>query len=180
MMTDLRKAQNRMAFGKEEQEVGYGTGDGTQGMGMIGQSEDGRVRATQIDQRTKAKLSKKNPGWGTATPGSGLASSLRGIGQGGGASVLQGHGLRSTGVGSGGGTGTNSVIAFTPFQGLELVNPRAKEEADRKRKAEEDRWFKSGTFTQIGGNSAPPPLAKVDSGGFKVPAIPAIKRVKKN
>ena len=63
-MTELRKQQNRMAFGKEEQEVGYGAGDSTEGLGMIGQNIDGRVRATQIDQRTKAKLSKKNPGWG--------------------------------------------------------------------------------------------------------------------
>jgi U4/U6 small nuclear ribonucleoprotein PRP31 len=179
-VTDLRKAQNRMAFGKEEQEVGYGTGEGTQGMGMIGQTNDGRVRATQIDQRTKAKLSKKNPGWGGATPGSGLASSLRGFGQGGGQSVLQGHGLRSSGVGAGGGTGTNSVISFTPIQGLELALPKAKEDMERKRKAEEDRWFKSGTFTQIGGGSAPKaPEGKVDSAGFKVPAIPTIKRLKK-
>jgi U4/U6 small nuclear ribonucleoprotein PRP31 len=180
-ITDLRKAQNRMAFGKEEQEVGYGTGEGTQGMGMIGQTDDGRVRATQIDQRTKAKLSKKNPGWGGATPGSGLASSLRGFGQGGGQSVLQGHGLRSSGVGAGGGTGTASVISFTPFQGLELAVPKAKEDMERKRKAEEDRWFKSGTFTQIGGGSTPKaPQAKVDSAGFKVPALPTIKRLKKS
>ena len=32
-MTDLRKAQNRMAFGKEEAEVGFG--DSTKGMGMM-------------------------------------------------------------------------------------------------------------------------------------------------
>jgi U4/U6 small nuclear ribonucleoprotein PRP31 len=179
-MTDLRIAQNRMVFGKEEKEVGYGTGETTAGLGMIGQSTDGRVRATQIDQRTRAKLSKKNPGWGGATPGSGLASSLRGFGQGGGASVLPGSGLRTSGVGAGAGAGagagTASVISFSTFQGLELVNPKAKEEMERKRKAEEDRWFKSGTFTQIGGGAEQP--AKVDSDGFKKPAIPAIKRVK--
>ena len=183
-MTDLRRAQNRMAFGKEEAEVGVG--DETEGLGMIGSAAtDGKVRATQIDQRTKAKLSKKNPGWGfgSASGAGGLASSLRGFGQGtGNATVLQSHGLRSSGVGSGAGAGTTSIIAFTPFQGLELVNPRAKEEMERKRKAEEDRWFKSGTFTQIGGAASAStekvPEAKVDAAGFKVPALPALKRLK--
>jgi U4/U6 small nuclear ribonucleoprotein PRP31 len=56
-------------------------------------------------------------------------------------------------------------------QGLELVDPRAREAASRKRKADEDRWFKGGSFTQLGGSS------KVDAGGFKVPALP-MKRPK--
>lgn len=179
-MTDLRKAQNRMAFGKEEQEVGYGTGDGTKGLGMIGAQDSGRIRAQQIDQRTKAKLSKKNPGWGGTTSNvGGMASSLRGFGQGAGnASVLRGHGLRTAGVGSVATAGTSS-IAFTPVQGLELVDPKVREEMNRKRKAEEDRWFKGGTFTQIGGpggqsNGAP---AAVDSAGFKVPQLPARKKM---
>jgi U4/U6 small nuclear ribonucleoprotein PRP31 len=78
------------------------------------------------------------------------------------------------------GTGTASVIAFTPFQGLELVNPKVKGEMERKRTAEEDRWFKSGTFTQIGSGIAVAPKteAKVDAAGFKVPALPALKRLK--
>ena len=176
-MTDLRKAQNRMAFNKEEAEVGYGTGDGTKGLGMIGAQDDGRIRAQQIDQRTRAKLSKKNPGWGGATPVGGTSTSLRGFGAGlGTASTLKNAGLRSSGVGSGlrtqiGNTGgTTSTIAFTPVQGLELVDPKAREERDRKRKAEEDRWFKGGTFTQIGGGG------KKDSEGFKVPALPVKKQ----
>lgn len=175
-MTDLRKAQNRMAFGKEEAEVGFG--DSVKGMGMIGQKDDGRVRAQQIDQRTRAKLSKKNPGWGGATPVGGTATSLRGFGGGalGTASTLKSAGLRTSGVGSGLKTnvgnmgGTTSTIAFTPVQGLELVDPKVREEMNRKRKAEEDRWFKGGTFTQISGST--PQAAKVDSAGFKVPALP--------
>ncbi|KAF2088934.1 Nop domain-containing protein [Saccharata proteae CBS 121410] len=174
-MTDLRKAQNRMAFGKEEAEVGYGTGEGTKGLGMIGQSNDGRIRAQQIDQRTRAKLSKKNPGWGgTATSASGTATSLRGTGTGT-SSVLRGHGLRTAGVGGGAaGAGTASTISFTPVQGLELVDPKAREEMNRKKRAEEERWFKGGTFTFGGG--AATPAAKVDAAGFKVPALPAKKR----
>ncbi|KAF2018698.1 Nop domain-containing protein [Aaosphaeria arxii CBS 175.79] len=172
-MTEIRKAQNRMAFGKEEKEAGYGTGDSTVGMGMIGATDTGRLRAQQIDQRTRAKLSKKNPGWGGESS-LGAASSLKGFGQGGTATTLRAQGLRTTGVG--GNTGTSS-IAFTPVQGLELVDPRARDEMNRKRKAEEDRWFKGGTFTQIGNGGAP---AKVDSAGFKVPSLPIKKQKLEN
>ncbi|MCJ1475883.1 U4/U6-U5 snRNP complex subunit prp31 [Lambiella insularis] len=172
-MTDLRKAQNRMAFGKEEKEVGYGTGEGTKGLGMIGQVNEGRIRSLQIDQRTKAKLSKNNKGWGGATPFAGAASSLRGFGQGAGnATTLRAHGLRSSGVGGAGAAGTASSIAFTPVQGLELADPKSLNELKRKRDAEEDRWFKGGTFTQVsGGQSAPP--GESTNGGFKVPQLPA-------
>lgn len=161
-MTEIRKAQNRMAFGQEEKEVGYG--DSTKGMGMIGATDSGRLRAQQVDHKTKAKLSKKNPGWGGETT-LGAASSLKGFGAGGTATSLRAQGLRTGGVGLQG-SGMSSV-AFTPVQGLELVDPRAREEASRKRKAEEDRWFKGGSFTQLGG--------KTDAAGFKVPALPMKK-----
>ncbi|KAK0115141.1 U4/U6-U5 snRNP complex subunit prp31 [Cadophora gregata f. sp. sojae] len=174
-MTDLRKAQNRMVFGKEEKEVGYGTGEGTKGMGMIGQANDGRIRNLQVDQRTRAKLSAKNKGWGGATPIGGSASSLRGFGQGAGSGIdLRGKGLRASGVGTtvGAGSGTASSLAFTPVQGLELVDPKMQAEMSRKRKAEEDRWFKGGTFTQVGGGGsmgppALPPNKKIDTGKGK-------------
>ncbi|KAF2833038.1 Nop domain-containing protein [Ophiobolus disseminans] len=160
--SELAKAQNRMVFGKEEKEVGYG--DSTRGMGMIGATDTGRLRAQQIDPKTRAKLSKKQgAGWGGDTT-LGAASSIKGFGGGGTATSLRAHGLRTGGVGLGG-AGTSS-IAFTPVQGLELVDPRAREEASRKRKADEDRWFKGGSFTQLGGAS------KMDAGGFKVPALP--------
>ena len=173
-MTDLRKAQNRMAFGKEEREVGYGTGEGTKGLGMIGVNDDGRIRAQKIDQRTKAKLSKNNKGWGTATPFGGTASSLRGFGQGAGAgnsTVLGGnHGLRTAGVNAT--SGTASSVAFTPVQGLELVDPKRQAELKRKRDEEHNRWFKDGTFTQVGGGAASKVNGAADKDGFKVPALP--------
>ncbi|EFW19195.1 U4/U6-U5 snRNP complex subunit prp31 [Coccidioides posadasii str. Silveira] len=169
-MTELRKAQNRLAFGKEEKEVGYGTGEGTKGLGMLGQENLGRIRAAQIDQRTKAKLSKSNKGWGATSAVGGTVSSLRGFGQGAGnASVLRSQGLRTAGVGPSVGSGIASTIAFTPVQGLELVDPKAQAELNRKRKAEEDRWFKSGTFTQVGSQSS-------ENGGFKVPQLPPLKK----
>lgn len=188
-MTDLRKAQNRMAFGREEAETGYGTGEGTKGMGMIGQSDEGRVRALKVDQRTRAKLSKKNPGWGVSggggmasTMGGGTASSLRGVGQGasaGNASVLKGHGLKTSGLATsmGSGAGTASSLAFTPKQGLELVDPKAKAEMDRKNRVEEDKYFKGGTFTQVGGGtSMVNGASKHDSGGFKIPPLPGKRK----
>lgn len=187
-MTDLRKAQNRMAFGKEEKEVGYGAGESTKGLGMIGQANAGQIRNLQVDQRTKAKLSKHNKGWGAATPlGGGTASSLRGFGSGAGgnATVLRAQGLRSSGVGTttGAGSGTASSLAFTPVQGLELVDPKVQAEINRKRKAEEDKWFKGGTFTMIGGGggggqpSGGPGTVVTDQDGFKVPPLPARKKV---
>ncbi|PVI07173.1 Nop domain-containing protein [Periconia macrospinosa] len=167
-MTELRKAQNRMVFGKEEKEVGYGTGDTTRGMGMMGADDSGRLRRHQIDPKTRAKLSKKNAGWGGDTT-FGSNTSLQSFGAGGTSTALRASGLRAGGVGNGpaGGAGTSS-IAFTPVQGLELVDPKAREEMSRKRKAEDDRWFKGGTFTQLGTNTT----TKVDAGGFKVPALP--------
>ena len=180
-MTDLRKEQNRMAFGKEEREIGYA--DSSKGLGMIGQQNDGRIRSIQTDQRTRAKLSKTSKGWGTATPiGSGTTTSLRGFGQGGGNStVLRAqHGLRSSGVGD----GTASSIAFTPVQGLELVDPKKQAELKRKAAADDDRWFKGGTFTQLGAGSGAAPASGAGVGGgavkdgFKVPGLPARKTAK--
>ena len=167
-MTDLRKQQNRMVFGKEEKEVGYG-GD-TKGLGMIGQENDGRIRGTQVDKRTMAKLSKKNPGWGgsgTATSlNSGTSTSLKTFGMGGNATSLRAQGLRTSGVGAG--SGIASSVAFTPVQGLELVDPKVQAELKRKREAEAAGYFSSGTFTQVGSG-------KTD-GGFKVPAMPPNKK----
>ncbi|KAG7292276.1 hypothetical protein NEMBOFW57_002311 [Staphylotrichum longicolle] len=175
-MTELRKAQNRVAFGKEEQEVGYGVGDSTKGMGMIGQRDDGRLRVAQIDNRTRAKLSAKSKGWGGASSlTSGSASSLRGLGGGGvsNLSLASSKGLRTSGVGTTLGSataGTVSSLAFTATQGLELVDPKVQAELSRKRKADEDRWFKSGSFTQVGG-------AGNGNDGFKKPELPPNKRV---
>ncbi|KAI0025462.1 pre-mRNA splicing factor [Xylariomycetidae sp. FL0641] len=185
-MTDLRKAQNRMAFGQEEKETDYGTSDNTVGLGMIGQGTDGRIRGMQIDNRTRAKLSQKHKGWGGASSlGGGSASSLRGFGQAGSNIDLRGKGLRTSGVGSslnGGAAGTSSSLAFTPVQGLELVDPKVQADLKRKREAEQDRWFKGGTFTQVasstnGGMAAPPASKKVDTGAGKMgpPSLPKKK-----
>jgi len=53
--TELRKMQNRMAFGEAEEEVG--AFDQTKGLGMIG---SGKVRANVGEAKSRAKMSKAN------------------------------------------------------------------------------------------------------------------------
>ena len=164
-MTDLAKEQNRMAFGKEEQEVGYA--DSSKGMGMIGQKNDNRIRATQTDGRNRGKLSKNNKGWGGATPLPGGASSIRGFGTSTGAvSLAPGSGLRTSGVGAG--DGTASTIAFTPVQGLELGAGGYKRKAIGLPGMDKPDYF-SGKASSLGGGK--------EKDGFKIPALPA-KKVK--
>lgn len=52
-MTELRAARNRMAFGDQEEEVGYG--DETEGLGMAAK-QIGKIRAAAADQRSKGKF----------------------------------------------------------------------------------------------------------------------------
>ncbi|KAF3907472.1 hypothetical protein AA313_de0200078 [Arthrobotrys entomopaga] len=142
-MTELRKQQNRMVFGEAEREVSYG--DSTKGLGMIGVQDSGKIRATKVDPRTRAKLSKNNLGWGT--PAGGGQSVINPFKNNPG--LMSSFGARSTA----GVSGTASSLAFTPVQGIELVDPKVKQEMERKRKAESDRWFQSGAFTQVGDQS---------------------------
>ncbi|CAO3621879.1 unnamed protein product [Cunninghamella blakesleeana] len=73
-MTELRAARNRMTFGEAEEEVGYG--DETEGLGMAAK-QLGKIRASQIDQRTKVKAPKlKSFNNSSGIQTSGLASSL--------------------------------------------------------------------------------------------------------
>lgn len=175
-MTDLRKAQNRMAFGRQEEETGYGTGDSTRGLGMIGQEQTGRIRALQVDQRTRAKLGKYNPGWGTATPTGGSQSRIGGAQSILGSRSSAGPGLAALGgrstFGGAGPSGTASSLAFTPVQGIELIDPKVAAERKRKAAAEEDRYFAGGTFSMVGGGSSTLPNKKVDTGKAKGLMLP--------
>ncbi|KAF3932264.1 hypothetical protein ABW19_dt0203038 [Dactylella cylindrospora] len=145
-MTELRKQQNRMVFAEAEKEISYG--DSTKGMGMMGMQDSGKIRATKIDPRTRAKLSKNNLGWGTPAGGhQSVVNPFKNTPGAGG--MMSTFGARSTA----GVSGTASSLAFTPVQGIELVDPKVKQEMERKRKAEADKWFQSGTFTQVGDQS---------------------------
>ncbi|CAB4492981.1 unnamed protein product [Rhizophagus irregularis] len=109
-VTELRKAQNRMAFGVAEDETG--SFDKTKGLGLIGQNS-GKIRASVADPRVKAKAPKRHQFLGSSGATSGLSSSL----------------------------------AFTPVQGIELINP---EERQRKVKEANDRYFGGGAFLKVG------------------------------
>jgi U4/U6 small nuclear ribonucleoprotein PRP31 len=137
-MTELRKMQNRVRFGEEEEETG--AFDETVGMGMISSKGDGGRIRSQAGQATgaKAKMSKRNQD---------RINTLKASRSG--ASVLDSAGGESS--------GTASSLSFTPVQGIELVDP------SRQRKVDEAnaKWFKEGSFSVMPGakssNSMGPP-----------------------
>lgn len=92
--TELRKMQNRMEFGKPEDETGMD--DETVGLGMIGASS-GRVRGETVDARSKAKLSRANK----------IRTQL----------------LGRSAVSSDAKSGTSTSLSFTPVQGIEIITP---------------------------------------------------------
>ncbi|XP_064110499.1 U4/U6 small nuclear ribonucleoprotein Prp31-like [Macrobrachium nipponense] len=101
-VTDLRKAQNRMNFGEIEEDayqddLGYTRG-------QLGKGGAGRIRKVTVDEKTRVRLSK------TLQKEVQRQSSL------GGQTTVR----RQV-------AGTASSVAFTPLQGLEIVNPQAAE-----------------------------------------------------
>lgn len=101
-MTEFRKHANRMNFADIEddayqEDLGYTRG-------TIGKASTGRIRLPQVDEKTKVRISKtlqknlqKQQIWGGSTTVKKQIS------------------------------GTASSVAFTPLQGLEIVNPQAAE-----------------------------------------------------
>ncbi|KAL8286285.1 hypothetical protein RQP46_004773 [Phenoliferia psychrophenolica] len=115
-MTELRKLQNRMKFGEAEEETG--AYDETMGLGMIG-SSSGKIRAQGGEAKSAAKLNKAQRGKLAAfkSASNGMATS-----------------------------GLASSLAFTPVQGLELIDPsKLRTKVDDAN----SRWFASGAFTHI-------------------------------
>jgi U4/U6 small nuclear ribonucleoprotein PRP31 len=110
IVTELRKSQNRMAFGVPEDEAS--SFDKTKGLGLIGPNS-GKIRSPVADPRVKAKTPRKQQYMGSSGATSGLSSSL----------------------------------AFTPVQGIELINP---EETQRKIKEANDKYFSGGQFLKVG------------------------------
>lgn len=100
--TDFRKFANRMNFADIEsdayqEDLGYTRG-------TIGKGGTGRIRLPQIDEKTKVRISKT------------LQKNLQKQQQWGGSTTVKKHV-----------SGTSSSVAFTPLQGLEIVNPQAAE-----------------------------------------------------
>ncbi|KAL5019217.1 hypothetical protein ScPMuIL_004939 [Solemya velum] len=102
-LTGMRKAANRMNFGEIEEDA-YQDDLGFS-LGAIGKSNSGGIRGPVVDSKTKARISKtlqqkiqkQNQTWGGST------TVKRSV------------------------SGTASSVAFTPLQGLEIVNPQAAE-----------------------------------------------------
>ena len=134
-MTELRKMQNRMEFGKQEEEaMGY---DESVGLGMINSSASGKVRAQTAEARSKGKISRANKN---------RLAALRG----------------ATAGANGGGVldGTASSLSFTPVQGIELVDPSKRKSGE----GQDAKWFKQGQFSllpgakgNLPGSMGPPP-----------------------
>ncbi|XP_062890941.1 U4/U6 small nuclear ribonucleoprotein Prp31 [Mobula hypostoma] len=102
-LTEIRKQANRMCFGEIEEDA-YQEDLGFS-LGTLGKSGSGRVRAAQVNEATKARISKS------------LQRTLQkqSVVYGGKSTIRD----RSS--------GTASSVAFTPLQGLEIVNPQAAE-----------------------------------------------------
>ena len=104
-VTEMRKQANRMNFGEIEEDVyqnDLGYSRGNIGKGGVG---SGGIRMAQIDERTKVRASQT------------LKRSLqKEQATFGGATTVKKHI-----------SGTASSVAFTPLQGLEIVNPSAQE-----------------------------------------------------
>lgn len=126
-LTELRKMQNRVEFGKEEEEAG--AFDETMGLGMINTKASGKIRAVSANASSKAKLSKANKAR--------LATLNR-----------PSLSLHSSGPGSST-SGTASSLSFTPVQGIELVDPSRQKKADEANA----KWFREGQFSLLPGTS---------------------------
>ncbi|KAI5701123.1 U4/U6 small nuclear ribonucleoprotein Prp31 [Diaphorina citri] len=103
-MTELRKQQNRLSFADIEddayqEDLGYSRG-------TIGKTGAGRIRTPQVDEKTKVRISKT------------LQKNLQRQQVWGGSTTVKKQV-----------SGTTSSIAFTPLQGLEIVNPQAAEKS---------------------------------------------------
>ncbi|XP_046740765.1 U4/U6 small nuclear ribonucleoprotein Prp31 [Diprion similis] len=101
-ITEFRKHANRMNFADIEndayqEDLGYSRG-------TIGKTGTGRIRLPQIDEKTKVRISKT------------LQKNLQKQQQWGGSTTVKKQV-----------SGTASSVAFTPLQGLEIVNPQAAE-----------------------------------------------------
>ncbi|KXJ71059.1 U4/U6 small nuclear ribonucleoprotein Prp31 [Aedes albopictus] len=102
-ITEFRKQANRMNFGDidedaYQEDLGYTRG-------TIGKTGTGRIRLPQIDEKTKVRISKT------------LQKNLQKQQQVWGGSTTVKKQV----------SGTASSVAFTPLQGLEIVNPQAAE-----------------------------------------------------
>nr|CAG4640865.1 EOG090X06EY [Eulimnadia texana] len=121
-LTELRKQANRMTFAEIEEDayqddLGYTRGN-------IGKGGPGRIRGATVDEKTKVRISKT------------LQRNLQRQQAYGGTTTVKKQVA-----------GTASSVAFTPLQGLEIVNPQA---AEKKVNEANARYFSNtGSFVKV-------------------------------
>lgn len=103
-ITEMRRQASRVTFGEisedvYQQHVGFGVGS------LAKESASGKIRNPNVDKKTQVSISKR------------LQRNL--------ANMNQAYGGKSTVRGQI--SGTASSVAFTPLQGIEIVNPKAAE-----------------------------------------------------
>ncbi|CAK9300160.1 unnamed protein product [Gordionus sp. m RMFG-2023] len=121
-LTEMRKQANRMTFAHIEddayqEDLGFS-------LGNLASQSTGKIRAAQVDNKTQVKISKtlqkhihkQNAHWKS---GASQTPSL----SGGRTTIRHGSSVKTNSTVC----GTASSIAFTPLQGLEIVNPLAAE-----------------------------------------------------
>ncbi|XP_021951510.1 U4/U6 small nuclear ribonucleoprotein Prp31 [Folsomia candida] len=121
-VTELRKQANRTTFGDigddaYQEDLGYNRG-------TMGKNGSGMIRTAQIDEKTRVRISKT------------LTKNLQKQQVFGGTTTIKKQI-----------SGTASSVAFTPLQGLEIVNPQA---AERRVSEANAKYFSSsGTFLNV-------------------------------
>jgi U4/U6 small nuclear ribonucleoprotein PRP31 len=127
-ITEMRKQANRMTFGEIEEDAYQD--DLSFSTGQIGKGGTGRIRAAQVDSKTKARISKT------------LQKTVQKHNQWGGTTTVRKQV-----------SGTASSVAFTPLQGLEIVNPNAVETKG----TETNKYFSSSGFSKVNGAASVQP-----------------------
>ncbi|NXC64655.1 PRP31 protein, partial [Aleadryas rufinucha] len=125
-LTEIRKQANRVSFGDIEEDA-YQEDLGFS-LGHLGKAGSGRVRQAEVNEATKARISKALQ----------RALQKQSVASGGKSTVRE----RSS--------GTALSVAFTPLQGLEIVNPQA---AEKKVAEANQKYFSSvATFLKVQGD----------------------------
>lgn len=139
--SELSKAANTIEFGKEQEEIG--AFDETMGLGLAGsRASAGKIRAAAGESRTKARMSKKNQTRLEQLRGSAGRVNLDDMVGGDSASLSN---QRDASAG-----GTQTSLAFTPVQGIELADPSAAAAARQKKIDEANaKWFQQGQFSLV-------------------------------
>lgn len=120
-MTEIRKQRNEIKFAEIEEDA-YQEDLGVS-YGNIGKSGSGRIRTAQVDSKTQVRITQK------------IQKHLqREKSQYGGTTTV--HNRKQI-------SGTASSVAFTPLQGLEIVNPSA---ADQDKTGIESQKYFSSSF----------------------------------